>query len=1513
MLSRPEITSASAEDSGPDVVQAAIDQQRQARRSTSQSTRWRASQEEVPALPRAEATLAARREGQLARHRRARLEAINKRNRGEHETFGVGQMDLICAQCGARHWHGEQSSTSSASHLLFQKCCAGGKVILPSIGTNPPFPLLAQLLEQDNPRAKRFREHIRNYNNAFSFVSLGAKLDPSTWGQRGVYSFRVSGELMHRMGSLLPAAGEPARFAQIYTCDTETAITTRMGHQVHGNLDRAIVSELQAWIGDHNPYAQGLKHSMERMAGQPAMNAIRIQTVRQDDRDSRRYNLPTVNEVAICFLGEEDEMNHGRDIVIQQKEGPLQRVSELHQSWLPLRFPLLHVNGEDGWHPEIPLAGNQRAGDAVRGAPGDDADDGQVVFAHRGVGGSMRVTLAQWMQYHVHVRTAPSLLHRSGRLFQEYIVDFWAQIEQGRIRWIRLNQATLRADTYAGIADAIDTGVDAQSVGRRTILPSSFNGSSRNMNQLFQDAMAIVRTIGFPSFFVTVTCNPQWAGIQDALLPGQTAQDRPELVARVFNLTLKHILREIEKDSVLGTVIGCVWVIEFQKRGLPHAHILLIMDPASKPITTSDVDQMVSAELPDREADPRLWDVVTTCMLHGPCGTHNPSATCTAGSRDGKCSKHYPRCFRAETSVEEEGYPNYRRRDNGLTCTKRGPHGQPFTYTNENVVPHNPYLSRRFNCHINVEVTTGIHAVKYIYKYIYKGHDRAVLQVRSNQPDPAGRDETAEYLDARYVSPPEAIWRTMGYLMHKHSPNVVRLQVHLPDQQLVHFDESAGLPDVQHGGTLGKTMLTEFFTFSSNHPQIAVTYADLPTVAVWKGRSRQWDIRKKGTAVGRVYFVQPREGERFYLRMLLNSVLGPKSWNDLRTHNGHSFDTFKEACIARALLESDNEFDICLQEAATFQTGHALRQMFAVMLCQNQPARPAELFAAHYQNLSDDCRYQLTHLHGISQPTEQVIRDLCLTLLDRILQRMGSSLEAHQLPLPTPGANFGLVARVIQEEKSYDPQELEETVNQAVTHMNPNQQHAYACVLTAVQGNPGIFFLQGPGGTGKTFVENALLAAVRKSGGIALAVASSGIAALLLKGGRTAHSRFRIPIKLTAESTLPIGAQTELAQLFRETNLIIWDEAPMQHRHCAETVSRALQDLRQDMRPFGGITVVFGGDWAQTLPVIQRGTEGQVISAALFNAPFWHQVQTLTLSINMRLLRPGLTAPDRVQAQRFAAWLQSAGRGGLNDTAGLISLPTYIQCLPATAGLEALIAKIYPYNNLLSVEEAARIRYFQDRAILGAKNSDVGLANSAVLLKLPGQMIVLKSADRVLEQREESNDQQETGFPTEYLNSLDFPSLPLHKLELKVGAPLMLLRNLDPSAGLCNGTRLLLLSISPRVLQAKIITGDHAGTAVLIPRIALDLETDTLPFVLRRLQFPVRLAFAMTINKAQGQSLDVVGLDLRAPAFAHGQLYVALSRATNCNNVHVLLDETEAGMERKTQNVVYKRVSLPQR
>lgn len=198
--------------------------------------------------------------------------------------------------------------------------------------------------------------------------------------------------------------------------------------------------------------------------------------------------------------------------------------------------------------------------------------------------------------------------------------------------------------------------------------------------------------------------------------------------------------------------------------------------------------------------------------------------------------------------------------------------------------------------------------------------------------------------------------------------------------------------------------------------------------------------------------------------------------------------------------------------------------------------------------------------------------------------------------------------------------------------------------------------------------------------------------------------------------------------------------------------------------------------------------------------------------------------------------------------------------------------------------------WLRERVILAPKNDDVDLINSLILNKVRGEVHVYSSFDSAM------TEQQAVEYPLEFLNSLKPAGFPPHRLYLKRGTPVMMLRNLDPPK-LCNGTRLIVKEIHANIIEAKILTGSSRGEVVFVPRIPFIPVNDFVSF--RRLQFPLRVCFAMTINKSQGQTLKVTGIDLHSPVFSHGQLYVGCSRVGKPSNLFVY---APGGL---TSNVVY--------
>jgi hypothetical protein len=743
-----------------------------------------------------------------------------------------------------------------------------------------------------------------------------------------------------------------------------------------------------------------------------------------------------------------------------------------------------------------------------------------------------------------------------------------------------------------------------------------------------------------------------------------------------------------------------------------------------------------------------------------------------------------------------------------------------FSYDNRYVVPYNSYLSARYNCHINVEICASVESVRYIHKYIFKGHDRTTLELQDDQ----NRNEIKEYLDARYIGSVESCYHMFEFSMHGAEPAVYRLPVHLEDQQLVYFNPDDNLHDVVDRGSSKETPLTAWFKINRTNPQARdTTYQNFPRNWVYDSQAKCWKARKRGYAIGRMYFASPSSGERFYLRLLLTVVVGATSFAHLRTVNGIRFNTYKEACFALGLLEDDHEWNLCLQEAGQMQTGYVLRNLFATILFHCNPTTPAVLWDKYRHQICDDLLVKLTNLFPNRNFSEEEVYDYGLHLIDHILRNWGKSLA--EIPgMPPVVGNWGAVDegnRLLREQLNYNREQLAARVTENVAKFNDPQRAVYNAVMDSVNNNISrVFFLHSAGGCGKTFVCNTIAAAVRAQGKICLCVASSGIASLLLDGGRTAHSTFYIPLVVDETSICKITRRSHLYPVLRQTSLIIWDEVPMQHKHAIEAVDRSLKDLLGINSPFGGITVLFGGDFRQTLPVIPHGIRQQFIAASIRKSQvIWGCVQMYYLHQNMRL-------EQSPEMQEFATWLLNVGAGEGLDNSERITIPQHMQCPDYT--VSSLIQEIYPDIDVGEKDD----QYFLDRNILAGTNDNVMELNAELLEKFPGEKKVLLAADSVEFDDPGMNDYQP--YSVEYLNSLVSSSLPLAHLALKIGCPVMLLRNLDPSKGLCNGTRLRVSEIRTRVLKCKIISGDirFAGKAVFIPRITLAPTAEDLPIPL---------------------------------------------------------------------------------
>ncbi|XP_028944574.2 uncharacterized protein [Malus domestica] len=1323
-----------------------------------------------------------------------------KRKRVDPDYVDFGPRNSQCQYCGALFWSTERLKTnvSSIRRPQFTACCMSQKVKFPPVKPTPAY--LEHLLNSTNSQeSSHFKTNVRLYNSMMAFTSMGAKVDASINKGQGPYVFKINGQVHHLMGSLLPPEGESPKFAQLYIYDTQNEINNRMSCFPHSEesskVDEQIVSGLIKMLDECNELVQLFRVARDRINEQ-STSSLRLRLHGTPSNHDAQYNLPTCDGIGGLIVGDIGQFHTERDIIVEHRATGLQRITKLHPKYMALQYPLLFPYGEDGYSKGLPWNPDFKGKKPKTGG----------------------VSMRAFVGYQIQDRPGQdSTLLKGGRLFQQYLVDAYATLEEDRLDFIRANQNSLRTEHLKGIHEALRKG--------------NASGS----------------------------------------------------------------------DIVIYTV-------EFQKRGLPHCHILVWVSKEYKCHSPSDVDSIISAEIPNPEFDKDGYDVVALYMIHGPCGLANEKSPCM---KEKKCLKRFPKHFSNETTFESDGFVKYKRREmENCFVVKNG-----VKLNNAFVVPYNRELLLKYQAHINVESCCQSMLIKYLFKYITKGVDRARAVFEDQE-----FDEIVAYLNCRYLCPYEAVWRLLQFHIHFREPAVQRLCVHLPSDQNVVFQEDDNLNYVVNQPNLESTMLTKWFEMNAQDPDACqLSYVEFPSKYVWNSENKEWTRRKSGRCLGRVAYVHPAAGELYYLRLLLNYQKGGFCFDDLRTIKGVLQPTFQAACNSLGLLGDDKEWNNAMLEAMVTASSYQLRQLFVTLVLFCDVADPTTLFETHWKMMCDDILTKMVNAFGLQDMSkyEDELRNSLLYELEKLFVVSNSSLSKHHLPVPNKDLMDRLKNRSLREELNYDSESLKEQHSILMAQLNQEQKIVYDSVIEVVDGNkPGLFFVHGHGGTGKTFLWTTIIAKIRSENRIVLAVASSGIASLLLPGGRTAHSRFKMPISITDCSICEIKKGTHLAQLISNAALIVWDEAPMNHKQCFETLDRSLRDVLKgskpgfDNLPFGGKPILFGGDFRQILPVVPNGTKADIVEASLTSSYLWPYLTVFFLKENMRLSKTGLNEQEKQELADFANWILQIGNGNVANSI----LSTDEESSWVEISKDFLINfDDDPIENMVSAvytdfkTNFHDVSYLKERAIVTPRNNTVTEINDFMLTMVPGEARTYLSFDSVSSSTE-NVENLDILYPLEFLNQLDLPGLPHHKLALKVGMPVMLLRNLNQSCGLCNGTRLVVMQLTDRIVEAKIITGSKIGDKVYIPRIITESSENKYPFTLRRRQFPLRICYAMTINKSQGQSLKIVGLFLSQTVFSHGQLYVALSRVTSKQGLKIVIAHDSDMPYGYTKNIVYKDV-----
>jgi hypothetical protein len=590
----------------------------------------------------------------------------------------VGPMTVQCAECSAIMFAGECCNPKDVARgqaHRFKMCCGDGLVAVPKCPR--PTQSLNDLL------INKLGNQLPSLNALVAFVGINAYKAEVPGKQ---YTYRIVGHFDRVICSNLLAT---PTFAGVYIYDADQQVLLReklqQGYDASDQIEQADIRAVTDYLLEYNPFAVTLQlgaadqHTpIELLSAslytmkKPASKGGGVSILYPGDGVSRpHFGVATlkgnsIRDAPSVQLGWSDELNNS------------QHISYDFASYDALRFPVLFPHGVYGWHRAFKSQGD----------------------------GSRRVTLRQYYSYMLQDRPNPDhFLMQGKRLLQEYIVDAGAKIEDNDLKFQEHNQSALRADKYASItAAALEgyTGTLGRHFSKPQVLNKSFRNSPAQKRSKCRDFMAAFKFHGGVDAFITMTANPNWPEVQGALQAGMSAEDRQDIVCRVFKLKL-DILKQQLIDGILGpnAVIG--GVIEFQKRGLPHAHIAVSFEQASKLKAGRDVDLMICAEIPNPKAHPILHAAVLRHHVHTcKCDSDEPGSCI----KDGRCKKSFPFDFRNETVLVDCSYPLYRRRNLHASQVSKG--GRTINVTDGMIVPYNPVLLLMLDCHCNVQACSQV-------------------------------------------------------------------------------------------------------------------------------------------------------------------------------------------------------------------------------------------------------------------------------------------------------------------------------------------------------------------------------------------------------------------------------------------------------------------------------------------------------------------------------------------------------------------------------------------------------------------------------------------------------------------------------------------------------------------------------------------------------------------------------------------------------------------------------------
>ena len=574
-------------------------------------------------------------------------------------------------------------------------------------------------------------------------------------------------------------------------------------------------------------------------------------------------------------------------------------------------------------------------------------------------------------------------------------------------------------------------------------------------------------------------------------------------------------------------------------------------------------------------------------------------------NRNGQCIYGFPHSLQPTTTIDDYGRVHWQRRAD----------------EDKWVVPYCAALLQFADCHFHFDVVYTAKVFSYLYKYLYKGPDQAFFAVDEEDDctrQPVPLNEPEDYQKGRYLSAPEAAWRILGFETTRKEPSVECLPVHLPGQNTPQFRREG---QRSNASLLDRYFLRPLQLIHLRYEEYYEKYILYPYIQGEQLKEGDFlEQRKEGVMqkkvcrrqrsnkVARIDTVPIRAGEVFYLRSLLLHRAS-SSFTDLRTIQGHIFDTFHEAASDIGLFDNQNEGFLTLEEAVeSLRTPSQLRFLFAQIILEGYPAIP--LWETFRHPISID------HIHNPADEHDGYT--LALQEIDNILSHNGRHLHNFGIILPQ---KRGL--ELLNEDRflNINHAALQAQRDNMCEMLNEEQQRILECIWGEIQkGHNNMFFVEGRPGRGKTFMVNALSCMLRASGHIILIVSSSALCATAYPRGRTAHYMFGIPV--TEESTnlhSSIHPFSARAELIRNATAIIWDELPMINKaawECVDEICRRIMNIYD--KPFGGIPFLGLGDFRQVAPVVSGAGEWPSLAASVKSSQLWQEMQLFTLNTSIR-------------------------------------------------------------------------------------------------------------------------------------------------------------------------------------------------------------------------------------------------------------------------------------------------------